>query len=157
MVKASHSKNKEIAAISKAFALYQIAVDTRKAAIGGYNAMVNIPVVGPALAVAAAAAAIAFGAEQAAAVTSAQPKMAEGGMIPATSGGRSVTISEAGRDEAIVPLDDPSTVRRIQNAVGGAGDMTVVINVDGQKLAQALVNSYNKGRDINAVTRITTR
>lgn len=49
-------------------ALRRIAIDTRTMAVGAYNAMVGIPFVGPALAVVAAGAAIAFGAAQAAAL-----------------------------------------------------------------------------------------
>lgn len=52
----------------KAQALWQVGVDTRAMMVGAYKAMVGIPVVGPALAVAASAAAFAFGAAQAAAI-----------------------------------------------------------------------------------------
>lgn len=59
---------KQAQVVQKAQALYQIGVDTRAAAIGAYKALVGIPYVGPVLAVAAAGAAIAFGAAQASAV-----------------------------------------------------------------------------------------
>ena len=48
-------------AIQKAQALYEIGVNTYRAAVGAYAALSPIPFVGPALGVAAAAAAIAFG------------------------------------------------------------------------------------------------
>lgn len=48
-------------AIQKAQALYEIGVNTYRAAMGAYAALAPIPIVGPALGIAAAAAAIAFG------------------------------------------------------------------------------------------------
>lgn len=48
-------------AIQKAQALYEIGVNTYRAAMGAYAALSPIPIVGPALGIAAAAAAIAFG------------------------------------------------------------------------------------------------
>ncbi len=57
-------------ALQKAQALQQIAMNTHSAAIGAYNALAPIPIVGPALGVAAAAAAIAFGANMARGVMS---------------------------------------------------------------------------------------
>lgn len=52
-------------AIQKAQALYEIGVNTYRAAMGAYSALAPIPFVGPALGVAAAAAAIAFGGQMA--------------------------------------------------------------------------------------------
>lgn len=57
-------------AIQKAQALYEIGVNTYRAATGAYAALSPIPIVGPALGVAAAAAAIAFGGSMAQGVLS---------------------------------------------------------------------------------------
>ena len=57
-------------AIQKAQALYEIGVNTYRAAVGAYAALSPIPFVGPALGVAAAAAAIAFGGSMAQGVLS---------------------------------------------------------------------------------------
>jgi len=57
-------------AIQKAQALYEIGVNTYRAAVGAYAALSPIPIVGPALGVAAAAAAIAFGGSMAQGVLS---------------------------------------------------------------------------------------
>lgn len=57
-------------AIQKAQALYEIGVNTYRAAMGAYAALAPIPIVGPALGVAAAAAAIAMGASMAQGVLS---------------------------------------------------------------------------------------
>ena len=157
MKNATTSRIKEVAAISKAMAIYEIGVNTYKAAMGAYSAMAGIPFVGPALGIGAAAAAVAFGAEQIAAVQAQAPQAAEGGMSRATTGGRLVNVSEGGSDEGIVPLDDPETARRIQQAAGtGTGDLTVQINVDGMQIAQAVTQGYNKGRNLGTVSKITT-
>ena len=52
----------------KAQALWQVGIDTRAMMVGAYKAMAGIPIVGPALGVAAATAAFAFGAAQAGAI-----------------------------------------------------------------------------------------
>lgn len=56
-----NAKNKEMAAVGKAAAIATATVDTYKAANAAYSAMAGIPIVGPALGAAAAAAAIATG------------------------------------------------------------------------------------------------
>ena len=83
------AKSRTIAKAAEAFnkiqSLRQIAMDTKTAAVGAYKAMVGIPIVGPALAVAAAGAAIAFG-------TSAASSVMSGGggtSIPTGGGGTS--------------------------------------------------------------------
>jgi len=67
-------------AIQKAQALYEIGVNAYRAAMGAYAALSPIPFVGPALGVAAAAAAIAFGGSMAQGVLS-------GGGSPSVAGG----------------------------------------------------------------------
>lgn len=57
----SSSKNKELAAIGKASAIAQTTIDTYRAAQGAYAALSSIPFIGPALGIAAAAAAIIAG------------------------------------------------------------------------------------------------
>ena len=56
-----NAKSKEMAAVGKAAAIATATVDTYKAANAAYSAMAGIPIVGPALGAAAAAAAIATG------------------------------------------------------------------------------------------------
>lgn len=68
-------------AIQKAQALYEIGVNTYRAAVGAYAALAPIPFVGPALGVAAAAAAIAFGGSMA------QGVLSGGGGSGAVTGG----------------------------------------------------------------------
>ena len=154
---ASRSNSKELASIAKGMALYDVGIKTYQAAMASYNALAGIPYVGPALGAAAALAALAFGAEQAAGITAKQPQLAQGGMISSTAGGRSVTVAEGGNDEAVVPLDDPDTASRIQDAAGGGGDLNLNLIMDGQVLAQGLVENYNRARNVNMVTKLTQR
>lgn len=59
--------------ISKAFSIAQTVIKTYEAAMGAYAAMVGVPIIGPALAVAAAAAATAAGMAQVSAIASTSP------------------------------------------------------------------------------------
>lgn len=57
-------------------------------------------------------------------------QFADGGMVKATNGGIFANIGEAGKDEAVVPLDDPQTIQRIQRTVGvsqSSGSREVII------------------------------
>jgi hypothetical protein len=75
-------------AVQKAQTLYQIGVNTYSAAMGAYNALAGIPIVGPALGVAAAAAAIAFGGQMMAGVNSGGKPSAPGApSLPSSAGG----------------------------------------------------------------------
>jgi len=69
----SGQQNKTFFNVYKAFAIAQTTIDTYQAAVAAYKAMAGIPIVGPALATAAAAAAIAFGMARVAAIASMQP------------------------------------------------------------------------------------
>lgn len=76
----SNSKHaKKAKEVQKAMALYQIAKDTKAAAIASYKALAGIPIIGPGLGFAAAAAAVAFGAAQAKAVMSDSDSAASAG------------------------------------------------------------------------------
>lgn len=99
-----NSKNKVLQTVGKAAALANITMHTADAAVGSYAAMSAIPGVGPFLAVPAAAAAVAYGAEQAATV--AGIPLAEGGIVKARPGGVHAIIGEGGRDEVVVPLEN---------------------------------------------------
>lgn len=154
MAGAEQSKNQEVAALAKAMAIYDIGLKTANAAISAYSALAGIPIVGPALGIGAAAAAIAYGTEQASKVASMQPALAEGGMVRSQVGGQSVTVAEGGKDEAVVPLDDPATAQRIQQAAGSGGQQVVQLVVDGVVLAETVVQGYNKGINIGTVTRL---
>lgn len=123
-----NSSNKKMAAVGKAAAIAQATIDTYKAANSAYSAMAGIPVVGPALAVAAAAAAIAAGLNNVAQISGI--KLAEGGLVKAVTGGVNAVVGEGGSDEAVLPLDNTRAMQRIGDAIGNAGGASkdVVIN-----------------------------
>lgn len=81
----ANSKNSKMKAIGKAAALANIAIDTARGAVSAYTSLAPIPIVGPGLGIAAAAALVAYGAERITQVNSAQ----RGGIVPNSVGGGS--------------------------------------------------------------------
>ena len=90
----------------KASAIAQGYVDTFSAAIGAYKSMVGIPVVGPGLAVAAAAAAMAAGLANLNRITATKfEKKATGGLLTGPSHSQGGILIEAEGDEYITAKD----------------------------------------------------
>lgn len=79
-----NSENRKMFEVGKAGAIAEATVNTYKAATGAYSALSGIPVVGPALGIAAAAAAVAYGSQQ---VQSIQSQSFGGGSGPSAAGG----------------------------------------------------------------------
>lgn len=102
LVALTQSKNGTLKAIGKAASLAQITIKTAESALNIYAGFSTIPIVGPALGVAGAAAAIAFGVEQAGRVIAAN----EGGLI---------TGGVAGRDSVSALLTPGELVTPAQN------------------------------------------
>src|SRR4030067_300309 len=84
---ASGGKSKEAFALMKAMRIGETLMNTYSAAVGAYNALASIPIVGPALGAAAAAAAIAFGMAQVKAITAMKPGGGGGVSAVASAGG----------------------------------------------------------------------
>lgn len=78
LVGMQQSKNNTLKTIGKAAGLTQLGIDTAVTAMSAYQAMAKIPVVGPALGAAAAAAVVAYGAERASMILAAN----SGGVVP---------------------------------------------------------------------------
>ena len=110
----SSSGNKTLAAIGKAAALAQIAIDT-PVAIG--KALAAAP---PPINFALAGAVGAAMAAQAAKISGIQ--LAEGGIVQPRPGGVQATIAEAGEAEAVIPLS------KMEGMFGGGGNITIVVN-----------------------------
>lgn len=72
-------KNKAAFVAFKAISIAETMINTYKAAVGAYSALASIPIVGPVLGIAAAAAAMAYGMAQVSAISSMQPGGAGGG------------------------------------------------------------------------------
>lgn len=122
-------------AINKGMALYQIGVDTARGAVSAYAALAPIPFVGPVLGAAAAAAIVAYGVEQAAAVM---------GMNLFAEGSPNITqdqIAMVHQGEIIVPANFADAIRSGDlslsggdgetNATTNNGGNTVIVNFEG--------------------------
>lgn len=134
--------SKEQMAIQKAQGIAQAAISSYQAANSAYSALAGIPIVGPALGAAAAAAALAYGLGNVAQISGI--KLAEGGLVKAVTGGVPAVIGEGGSDEAVLPLDDSQAMRRIGGAIaeesGGAmGGVVVNINVQATGGVEAIL------------------
>jgi hypothetical protein len=134
------SNNKTMAAASKAFAAYEIAVSTPPAIA---KALQAYP---PPFSFVAAGLVAAAMAKQVAALGGV--KLAEGGIVKATPGGVNAIIGEGGRDEAVIPLED--------GKVPGMGGMTINFNgpimgneSQAMELARAIDKSLLKLRQSN--------
>jgi hypothetical protein len=118
--------SKNAFAIGKGAAIAQTTVDTYSAAQKSYNALAGIPVVGPALGVAAAAAAITAGIVRISKIKSAKFQKAQrGGVIEPSFSGTPIIAGENNKREAIIPLEDD----RLDEKVGGLGGGSPIINI----------------------------
>ncbi|MEE9543836.1 MAG: hypothetical protein V3V95_08655 [Thermodesulfobacteriota bacterium] len=95
---ATGSKNKAMFEAGKAFAIAETIINTRAAAMGAYKSLSGIPLIGPALGVAAAAAALAAGAAHVQEISSTHPG---GGSI---SAGGSANPSYSGGSPSAYPI-----------------------------------------------------
>lgn len=124
--------SKEQMAVQKAQGMAQAAIATYQAANSAYSALAGIPIVGPALGAAAAAAAIAYGLNNVAQISGI--KLAEGGLVKAVTGGVPAVIGEGGSDEAVLPLDNAKAMQRIGGAIaeqsGTVGGVVINQNIN---------------------------
>jgi len=151
----ANSKNKEMAAIGKAAAIRNISVKTYEAAMNSYNALAGIPIVGPALGFAAAAAAVAYGAEQAAGVAGVQ-MFAKGGIVDGNSTtGDNVPIRVNSGEMVLNNAQQKNLFDLLSGKnSGGNGKTQINIYMDTMKVAEAFIPAYNKGRDLNLVGKL---
>lgn len=112
------SSNATLKSIGKAAALANIAIQTARAAMNIYTGFSTIPIVGPALGVAGAAAAVAFGAEQAGKVTAA----ADGGLLTGGIPGRDSIPVLGMPGELVVPTRNFDEVVNSVAASRGGGE-----------------------------------
>lgn len=138
--------SKEQMAVQKAQGIAQAAISTYQAANSAYSALAGIPVVGPALGIAAAAAAIAYGLNNVAQISGI--KLADGGLVKAVTGGVPAVIGEGGSDEAVLPLDNSNAMRRIGGAIaeesGAVGGVVLTQNITiqaGESLIPDITNA----------------
>lgn len=144
LVDAVASQSKTAFKVQKAMKIAEAVQNTHSAATGAYNAMVNIPFVGPALAAAAAGAAISFGMAQVQAIKSQSfgggGSVSSGG-VPSGGGAQAAAgapVQPAANDEITqapqainVTVDgsiDPEGARRIIEAINEATEDGLEIN-----------------------------
>jgi hypothetical protein len=117
MSKMMGSKNKEMFKIGKMAAMAQVAIDTPKAAMSAYSSLAGIPIVGPALGAAAAAAAISSGMTQ---LSNIKSQSFQGG-----GGGGGGGASAGGMTGAAATAEAPPTqVLETNVTFSGGGDVT---------------------------------
>jgi len=97
------SRNGTLRTIGKAAAVAEIGISTAKGAIDAYSALAGIPIVGPALGIAAAAALTAYGVERSAQVA----RYNQGGLVaPSIGGARDRVPSLLEPGEIVVPKSE---------------------------------------------------
>lgn len=138
--------SKEQMAVQKAQGMAQAAISAYQAANSAYAALAPIPIIGPALGAAAAAAAIAYGLNNVAQISGI--KLAEGGLVKAVTGGIPAVIGEGGSDEAVLPLDNSKAMQRIGGAIaeesGAVGGVMLTQNITiqaGESLIPDITNA----------------
>jgi hypothetical protein len=122
LVALTKSKNTQLKEIGKIAAIAQITITTPEAAIKAYNSLVGIPFVGPALAVTAAAATVAYGAERIGEVTRAQ----DGGLITGGIAGRDSVPALLEPGELVVPKRNFNDVVGAVRNDGGADNAEMI-------------------------------
>jgi len=122
----SRSTNKTMLMAGKAAAIAETTINAYTAATGAYKALSSIPYVGPALGIAAAAAALAAGMANVSAIS--RTELAEGGIVLPKTGGVAATLAEAGKPEAVIPLDDAEARSKLRGAFGGGPSISITIN-----------------------------
>ncbi|MDP3113509.1 MAG: hypothetical protein Q8M98_01910 [Candidatus Cloacimonadaceae bacterium] len=132
LAKTSEIFGKKGFAMWKTLAIGQAMIDTYASATAAYKAMVGIPVVGPGLAVTAAAAAIGAGLANIAAIQATEPpKAASGGLLVGKSHNEGGILIEAEGDEYVTAKD------RVKALGRGLFDFLNFAPIDKVKLAFA--------------------
>jgi hypothetical protein len=127
--------NEEMFHLYKASAIATTIISTYEGAQKAFTSLAEIPVVGPALGVAAAAAAIGAGMARVAVISSQQPGYEKGGVARGDSAGYPVTLHGT---EAIVPLPNGRSIP-VEMRGGEASETHVHLHLqawDGQSVIQ---------------------
>lgn len=122
LVALQQSKNATLKSIGKVAAVAQITINTAESAMNIYKGFSTIPIIGPALGIAGAAAAIAFGGERIAQVTAAQKGALVEGGVP----GRDSVPFLLEPGELVVPKKNFNDVVGAVQGDGGALDQQIL-------------------------------
>jgi hypothetical protein len=144
LANAARASGKKGFAAYKAFATAQAIIDTYKAANAAYGALAGIPIIGPALGIAAAAAAIAAGLANVAQIQSAEPAGAFHGGIDYVPAGQSYLL-EQGERVVQEPANRDLTEFLEGNGSGGQ-PIHISIDLDGRTLYNGITHASQDGR-----------
>ena len=123
LVQLSQSKNEHLKAIGKAASIAQITMGTAESAMNIFKGFSTIPIIGPGLGIAGAAAAVAFGAERISQVTAA----ADGGLITGGIPGQDSVPSLLTPGELVVPERNfDQVVGAVRGDQGGGQDPAIL-------------------------------
>ena len=125
LVGLQQSTNDTLKTIGKIAAVVDITVKTAQAAINIYEGFSTIPIIGPALGIAGAAAAVAFGAEQISAVVGAN----DGGLITGGTPGKDSVPALLTPGELVVPEKNFDQVVGAVQAQGPGGSQSQIVNL----------------------------
>ena len=124
--------NNDLATIYKAAAIANTTIKTYESATSAYAALAGIPIVGPALGTAAAAAAIAAGMANVSAIANQQVGgYAQGGIIPGNNHNGDNLTAHVNSGEMILNHAQQKNLFDMANSGGGGNQKPVVVNVIG--------------------------
>lgn len=140
-------------ALYKASAIVTATIQTYQAATGAMAAMSAIPIIGPALGIAAAGAAIAAGMAQVAAISGARE---QGGYM---SAGSAYQMAERGKAEVIVPAGNSraKTMSQMKDMMGGGGggaSSIVIVNQTTGRIDSVEQEQDSEGRMILTIKEL---
>ncbi len=125
LVALQQSKNSTLKAIGKAAAVASITIATAESAMNIYKGFSTIPIIGPALGIAGAAAAVAFGGERIGAVVSA----ADGGLITGGVTGKDSVPAMLMPGELVVPKQNfEEVVGAVRGESGGQAEVVAALD-----------------------------
>ena len=137
------SKNREAFEIGKAAAIAQALVAIPATAIDAYKSLAGVPLVGPALGAAAAAAAVVAGMEQVRAIQSQRLALAEGGIVPGV-GNKDTVPALLTPGEVVVPKNN---FNDLQDAFvrGAVADDQVMLLQAGNNIQMRILDTLTYG------------
>lgn len=136
--------SKELAGVYKAAAIANTIIKTYESATSAYSAMAGIPYVGPALGVAAAAAAVAAGLANVQAIASTPVgQYTDGGIIPGTSFGGDNLTASVNSGEMVLNRDQQNRLFSMAN--GQSGGKQTIINVQNFGNSEVEVKERDSG------------
>lgn len=132
LVALTQSKNSTLKEIGKAASVAQITIDSARGAMAAYAGFATIPIIGPALGIAAAAAIIAFGAERISDVVGAN----DGGLITGGVAGKDSVPAMLTPGELVVPAKNFDQVVGAVRGENQGADLLPVLESISSKLSQ---------------------